>query len=79
MQIIVNFYFFFHIVYESVKIIFTDKNINKSSVTKTKAHSRQIAQMAIKYQYLKKNDMVQKSPLNTLLGMIIMMSLDHYV
>ena len=35
--------------------------------------------MSIKYQFLKKNHMVQKVHLNTLLDIMIMMILDHYV
>ena len=35
--------------------------------------------MLIKYEFLKKNPMVKKTHLNTLLGIIIMMTLGHYV
>ena len=35
--------------------------------------------MLIKYFFLKKKDMVKKKILNTLLGMMVMMTLDHYV
>ena len=34
--------------------------------------------MLIKYQFLKKNHMVQKIHLNTLLDTMIMMLFDHY-
>ena len=35
--------------------------------------------MLIKYQFLKKNNMVNIINLNTLLDMMLMMLLDHYV
>ena len=37
-----------------------------------------MTQMPLKCQFLKKNYMAQKSNLNTLLGMMIMISLDYY-
>ena len=35
--------------------------------------------MLIKYKFLKKNHMVKKAHLNTLLDIVIMITLDHYV
>ena len=35
--------------------------------------------MSIEYQFQNKNPMVKKAHLNTLLGMMIMMRLDHYI
>ena len=35
--------------------------------------------MLIKYQFLEKNHMAQRIHLNTLLNVMIMMILDHYV
>ena len=38
-----------------------------------------MTQISMKYQFPKKNFMVKKARLNTLLDINIMMSLDHYV
>ena len=35
--------------------------------------------MLIKYKILKTNHMVKKTHLNTLLGIVLLMTLDHYV
>ena len=55
-------------------INFTNKKIKKSDFYKNK----QIL-MLIKYLSLKKNNMANIIHLNTLLGIMIMMLLDHYI
>ena len=46
---------------------------------KTKKYLIQMILMLIKYQSLKKNNMVNIIHLNTLLGIMIMVLLDHYI
>ena len=58
---------------------FEDKKIKKVTFTKTKKYFRMIILMLIKYKFLKKNHIAQRMLLNTLLDMMIMMLLDHYV
>ena len=60
-------------------INFDDKKINKSNFYKSKKLFKIDDIDANKILALKKNHMAQKSQLNTLLGMMIMMLLDHYV
>ena len=58
---------------------FDDKKFKKSDFYKNKQLIRiEITLMLIKYEFLKKNHMVQKIHLNTLLDTMIMMLLDHY-
>ena len=62
-------------------INFDNKKITKvtSAITKTQKYLIQMILMLIKYKFLKNNNMVNIIHLNTLLGILIMMSLDHYV
>ena len=60
-------------------INFDDKYIKKVNFTKTKKHFRQMILMLMKYQFLKKNHMVQRMRLNTLLDIMIMILLSRYV
>ena len=58
---------------------FDDKKFKKSDFYKNKQLIRiEITLMLIKYEFLKKNHMVQKIHLNTLLDTMIMMLLDRY-
>ena len=58
---------------------FDYKKFKKSDFYKNKQLIRiEITLMLIKYEFLKKNHMVQKIHLNTLLDTMIMMLLDHY-
>ena len=62
-------------------INFDNKKITKvtSAITKTQKYLIQMILMLIKYKFLKNNNMVNIIHLNTLLGILIMMSLDHFV
>ena len=51
----------------------------KNDIYKTKKKQRLMVLMLIKYQFLKKNHIVQEIHLNILLDTMIMMLLDHYV
>ena len=51
----------------------------KVTFIRTKKYMIQKTLMLVKYQSLKKNDMVQRIHLNTLSGMMIVMLVDHYV
>ena len=81
--IIKKFYFFSSqsIRMSGNSINFDNKKIKKvtSTTTKTKKYLIQMILMLIKYQSLKKNNMANIIHLNTLLGIMIMMLLDHYV
>ena len=61
------------------KINFDSNKIEKSEFYKNKKVFQIDDMMLIKYQFLKKNHTVQRKHLNTLLDIMIMMSLDHYV
>ena len=54
------------------------KNL-KNDIYKIKKKQRLMVLMLIKYQFLKKNHIVQEIHLNILLDTVIMMLLDHYV
>ena len=62
-------------------INFSDKKIKKSDFNKKKSkkYLTLMILMLIKYQSLKKNNMVKIIHLYTLLDIMIMMLLDHYV
>ena len=61
-------------------INFNNKNIKKSDFyNRKKKILIQMMLMLIKYQPLKKNNMVNIIHLNILLGIMIMMLLDHYI
>ena len=60
-------------------INFDDKKINKSNFCKNKKLFKIDDIDANKILVSKKNYMAQKSQLNTLLGMMIKMLLDHYI
>ena len=77
---------FLHFFSSSVRmggksIIFNDKKTKKKKkkIIKAKGYLIQMTQMLIKYQFPKNNLMVEKAYLNTLLDIVIMMTLDHYV
>ena len=62
------------------KINFNDNKIKKSDFyNKDKKYLMQMILMLVKYQSLKKKHMVNTINLNTLLGIMIMMLLDHYI
>ena len=63
------------------RINFDDKKICKSDLynNNNKKYLIQMILMLIKYQSLKKNNMVNIIHLNTSLGIMTMMLLDHYV
>ena len=61
------------------KINFDDKIIKKSDFCKNKKVFHVDDTDANKYQFLKKNHMAQRMHLNTLLDIMIMILLDHYV
>ena len=60
-------------------IIFDDNKINKSNFYKNKKLFKIDGIDANKILISKKSDMVLKAQLNILLGMMIMITLDHYV
>ena len=64
-------------------INFENKNIKKSDFYKNKKKlfkiEKQKALILIKYLSLKKNHMIQKMLLNTLLGIMTLMKLNQYV
>ena len=60
-------------------IIFNDKKINKSNFYKNKKVSKIDDIDVNKILVSKKNYMVKKAHLSTSLGIMIKMSLDHYV
>ena len=61
-------------------INFNNKNIKKATFTiKTKKYLIKMILMLIKYYSLKKNNIVNVIYLNTLLGIMITMLLDHYI
>ena len=60
-----------------MNIIFNNKKINKRNFYKNKNYLRYMTLMLIRYQ--SKNHMLKKAHLNTSLGILMMMSLDHYV
>ena len=62
-------------------INFDDKKIKKSDFDKNKKVSQtdEVDKKLIRYQFLKKSHTAQKMHLNTLLDIMIMMLLDHYV
>ena len=60
-------------------INFNDKKIKKAAFTNAKRQILLKTLMLIIYQFLKKNHMVIKTRLNTLLDTMIMIILDHYV
>ena len=61
-------------------INFNNKKDKKLTfILKTKKYLIQMILMLIKYQSLKKNNMANIIHLNTLLGIMIMMLLDHYI
>ena len=55
------------------------KRLTRVTFIKTKSHLLYMTGMLIKYQFLKKNLMVKKAHLDTLLDMIMTTTLDHYV
>ena len=78
-----DFYFFSlqSIRMSGNSINFDNKKIKKvtSAITKTQKYLIQMILMLIKYKFQKKNNMLNIIHLNTLLGIMIIMSLDHYV
>ena len=87
MQVYHNYYNFFFLLFSLHSIKMSTKNINfdnkkikKSDFyKKTKKYLIQMILMLIKYWSLKKKHMANIIHLNTLLDIMIMMLLDHYV
>ena len=55
------------------------KKLKKANFTKIKKYFEQMILMLAKYKFLKKNDTAKRMHLNTLLDIMIMTLLDHYV
>ena len=60
-------------------INFDEKKIKKINFSKRKKKLIQMILMLIRYQFLKKNHTANIIHLNTVLDIMIMMLLDHYV
>ena len=77
-----NFYFFslLYIRMNGNSINFDNKNIEKSDFYNKNKNIFNIDDIDVnKYQFLKKSNMVNIIHLNTLLGIMITMLLDHYI
>ena len=68
-----------YIIMSRKNINFDDKKIRKSNFYENKKKFRETTLMLIIYQFLKKNHMAIKIRLNTLLDIMIMISLDNCV
>ena len=84
MQVYHNYYKFSFLLFPLNSIKMSTKNINfdNKKVTftkKTKKYLIQMILMLIKYWSLKKKHMANIIHLNTLLDIMIMMLLDHYI
>ena len=82
-KLLLKIFYFFSLLYVRMNgksINFDNRSIKKATFTiKTKKYLIQMMLMLIKYQSLKKNNMVNIIHLSTLLGIMIMVLLDHCI
>ena len=87
MHVYPNYYkfFFYFVPLLYMKMNRNNKNFDNKKIKKSDFYNKnkkkliQMIVMLIKYQYLKKNNMVNIIHLSTLLDIMIMMLLDHYI